>query len=69
MEKIKEFYPSLSQEINITIRALEGIKTLNTTYNKTISSLDKSTLQQVDSDIVNSIIKIKGFFELRYLYV
>ncbi len=68
-EKIKEFYPSLSQEINITIRALEGIKTLNTTYNKTISSLDKSTLQQVDSDIVNSIIKIKGFFELRYLYV
>lgn len=67
-EKAKEFYPSISEEIEKAKRAIDGIKSLNETYNNTINSLDKNKLQQVDSDVATSIFKINNFFELRYYF-
>ena len=45
--------------------AINEIKDLYDNYNKSISSLDKSKLLQMDKD-VSHILKIKDYFKLQY---
>lgn len=64
-EKSKTFYPDISSEIDYMSNAINEIKDLYNNYNKSISSLDKSKLLQMDKD-VSHILKIKDYFKLQY---
>ena len=64
-EKSKTFYPDISSEIDYMSNAINEIKDLYDNYNKSISSLDKSKLLQMDKD-VSHILKIKDYFKLQY---
>lgn len=65
-DKAKEFYPDIAEQIEGAKNTVNQILELYPSYNGKIKSLDKNKLLQIDSGVVNNIIKIKEFFELRY---
>ena len=66
-DKAKEFYPSISEQIEGTKNTVNQILELYPSYNGKINSLDKDRLQQIDSGVVYNILKVKDFFGLSYL--